>query len=178
MHCSKPKYPWVSFEYIEPPGYVNWPWRLPTVDAYLVADVLLGQRNIRIELGVFALDREVVESTEGEGVCPTGMSPCPENCRSIHVWGLYQNSRLDELYKWCADLGEVECMDLVKPEGRWDRAYAEITFVQSSSAQISLCCLHRMHLDGEVCCTGPGKIALQIHPVHCCPSKFPSMCLL
>jgi hypothetical protein len=184
MQCPIPEnLPWTPGQYILPNGgnladFADWPWRLPTVDAYLVERVPFGKRDLEIYLGDFALQDEVGERTEGEGPCPTGMGPCPGSCRSIRVWGLSEKCRLEELFKWCRDFGDVECSEVVKPEGSWERAYAQITFAQSSAAQTSLCCLHRMRLDGEARGTRFGMSALQIVPRQRCPFNSLGMCLL
>jgi hypothetical protein len=126
--------------------------KVPTVDVGYVRKVLRGEYKLSPYQGEFALQRENPldeEPIDGKTSCPTGTSPCPQNCRSIHVWELAENPNLGKLLSWCREFGEVEDLETLKPEA--DRkAYARITFAERSGAQLAFWSLHGMRLNGKV----------------------------
>jgi hypothetical protein len=125
----------------------------PKVDEWHVRKVLSGDYNLAPypgELDQLPQETQDGEMADGDATCPTGTRPCPQGCKSIHVWGSSGEPNIRELMNWCSEIGEVEDLEMLKPQSGCDTPLARITFRDSSAAQEAIWSLHRRSLAGKV----------------------------
>jgi hypothetical protein len=126
---------------------------MPVVDEWHVKEVISGEYNLAPypgELDVVAQETNEKEVIDIGATCPTGTRPCPQGCKSIHVWGLSPEPNTEGLRNWCLEVGHVEHLELLKPRGACDTPLARVTFRDSSAAQEAIWSLHRRYLDNKV----------------------------
>jgi hypothetical protein len=125
---------------------------MPVVDEWHVKEVPSGECTLAPhpgELDVVPQDTTDKDMAESEATCPTGTRPCPQGCKSIHVWRLSPEPTIGELRNWCLEIGGVEHLEMLKPQD--DTTLARITFRGSSAAQETIWSLHKRYLDDKVC---------------------------